>query len=397
MVNLNDFNPECITYSQMNMIFNARIYYRRLMNITRAYMRNRYYNLGPTDVLFDRLYLETLGIGGLLHLNFGRELSDQYSLLLSQFTIALRELISAQIEGNTEGINQSLQRLYDNVNTRADLLAAANPYWNAEEYRNLFGAYIQAIINEANALASGNLNEDIALYESLTELTNRFGDTLAEGIYNFTTSGATTPAQESGPCISHEQMRTIQNVRMFWFDFEVWARSYMVSRYLNIGDAEANFNRLKQVTVDRANEIKKIYGEQFSADSLRLSNDFIELIKSFIDAQLAGNNDEENRIIQLMYENTAARAALQASANPFLSEEEWRDRLSNLQVVGFINESTSLLSGDMARSLDIFTDLLSEAQAISDYFALALFNYFTKTNSSSMSDSILTGGKKSPK
>jgi len=55
MIKINDFNPECITYSQINMIFNARIYYRRLMNLTRSYMRNRYYSLGAVDVLFDRL------------------------------------------------------------------------------------------------------------------------------------------------------------------------------------------------------------------------------------------------------------------------------------------------------------------------------------------------------
>ena len=38
-----DFNPQCITYSQMNMIFNSRIYYRRLMTWTRAFLISKYY------------------------------------------------------------------------------------------------------------------------------------------------------------------------------------------------------------------------------------------------------------------------------------------------------------------------------------------------------------------
>jgi len=217
--------------------------------------------------------------------------------------------------------------LYDNINERATYLAAVNPYWSEAEYKNLLGTYVQYLIVEANALSSGNLNQDIALYESLAEQTNKFGDVFAEGVYNFITSGANIPAQESGPCITYEQMRTIQNIRMFWFDFEVWIRSYMISRYLNVGDEEETFNRAKKVAVDYTNEIKNIYGEKFAADLLQLLNEYLDLVDDYITAHLAGNIDETNRIVQLLYQNAANRAALQASANPFLSEDEWRNSI----------------------------------------------------------------------
>lgn len=378
MVKRNDFNPECITYSQMNMIFNVRIFYRRLMNLTRSYMRNRYYNLGTEDVLFDRLYLESSDFGKLLHLNFGRAYSEQYSLFSSQFVNDLRDLISAQIAGNTEGINQNVTRLYDNFTKSASLRAAMNPYWSEDEYRNLLETYVQALITEANALSTGNFNEDIALYARLTELTNRLGDVFAEGVYNFITTGANIPAQVSGPCITYEQMRTIQNIRMFWFDFEVWLRSYMISKYLKIGDTEAIYNQLKKVVVDYTNDIKTVYGEKFAADLLRELNDYIDLVNNYTTAQLAGNTDEINRIIPLLYKNADNRAALQASANPFLNENQWRNSLYNLQVRGFINESAAIKSGDIARSLDIYIALLNQAEDMSGYFAQALFNYFTQ-------------------
>jgi hypothetical protein len=361
------------------MIFDIRTYYRRIANLTRSYLRNRYYDLGQADELFDRLYLEYLDLGTMLHLNFGRANEDQYSQLLGQFVIDLRELISAQIAGDTEGINQNLQRLNDNIDARAAFLASINPYWSADEYKYLFGTYFQLLMKDANSLSSGNFNEDIALYEPITELTNSLGDTFAEGVYNYITSGKSLPAQEGERCISYEQMRTIQNITTFWFDLEVWMRSYMLSKYLKVGDVEADYNRLEKVIVDYTNEIKKIYGEKFAADLLQYLNEYLDLFDNYTTAQMAGNVDEVNRIIPLLYQNAASRAALQASVNTFLSEDEWRKRLYDMQVQGMINESTAILSGDITRSLDIYIDLLTQAENIADYFERALFNYFTQT------------------
>lgn len=374
MVKINDFNPECITYSQMDMIFYARLYYRRILALTRSYMRNRYYSLGAEDVLFDRLYLESLDIGRLLQLNFGRARPETYSQYLSQFVIYLRDLISAQIEGNTEGINQNVQNLYDNINTRAAFLAAMNPYWSEAEYKTLLGTYVQGLIELANAYSSGNLNEVITIYDNLTEQTNNLGDAFAEGIYNYITSGSSIPA--SGPCITYEQMRRIQNIRMFWFDLMVWLRTYMIDKLLKLGNEDAVYNRIKKVIADYTNELKSIFGEKLGEDLAQYLYEYLELVDNYLNAQMAGNIDEINRIIPLLYQNAASRAALQASVNPLLSEEEWRNRLSNLQVRGIIDETTAILSGDIARSLDIFIDLLNQAESMSDYFAKTLFNYF---------------------
>lgn len=377
MIIKNEFNPQCITYSQMQMIFNMRIYYRRILNITRIYMRNRYYNLGSPDVLFDRLYLEYLEIGNMLHLNFGRANQNQYSRLLGEFAISLSQLISAQIEGNTEAINRNVRRIFDNVHTRAAFLAEINPYWDANEYRNLFDTYIQYLIRSANALSLGNLNEDIALYDPITELTNTMGDVFAAGVFNYITSGKTPPAPEGEACITYEQMRTIQNVSMFWFDLQVWLRNYMLSKFINIGDKEATFDRLKRVVVDFGNEIKNIYGEQFARDIVQKLSEYIELVDQYTTAQMEGNNEEVNRIIPLLYQNTDTRAAMEAAATS-LSENEWRSRLRELQVQGIIDQSTAILSGEIARSLDIFMVLLDRAENMSEFVAPGLFNHFTQ-------------------
>ncbi|HYE67837.1 MAG TPA: hypothetical protein VEA58_04450 [Anaerovoracaceae bacterium] len=379
MITKHDFNPQCITYSQMNMIFNARIYYRRLTTWTIAYIISRYTGVGTSEELFGRLYLESIDIGNMMQIIFGRDVSDRYSQMVSQFPIAFRDLLSAQLEGDTESINQYVDQLYRNVGERAAFLEAINPYWTESGYRDLFGTYIQYTIEIANAFASGDYSKYIETYDRLTEHTNKMGDTFAQGLYDYITSGQQTtdylPLQESDQCITIDQMNTIFNIRMFWFELATWTRSYMLSRYRGLGNTEAVFARLKQVPVDYTNTIKQIFGEEVAAGLLQELNTYLELLDEFITAQLEGDIDEIDRITKLLYENADKRAALISSVNPFWTFEEWRNRLYN-NLRDTLNQSTTFLMGDYARNIDIYSRILDLAENTSSYFAQGLFQYF---------------------
>jgi len=378
MVTKRDFNPECITNSQMTLIFNARIYYRRLTTWTRAYILSRYFGIGTSEELFGRLYLESLDIGDMLQIIFGREVSEQYSLLLSRFAITFRDLLDAQLAGDAEAVDENVERLYQNVLERSVFLEGINPYWTAEEYVSLFNAYIQYIIGIANAFASGDYSREIRLYDELAAHTNRMGDVFAEGIYNFITSGGRCRPQEGEQCITYEEMNEIYNIRMFWFELVTWVRNYMLSRYAGIGDADEVFERLRQVPADYVNRVSKLLGDGFAEEYVQLFYDYIDLIRDFITAQLAGNTDEVGRITQRLYQNADERAAFVAAINPFWNEEEARTRLYN-NLRATIDESSSFLMGDYARNIDIFSRLLDQAESISTWLAQGLVRYLEST------------------
>ena len=375
MITIMNFNPQCITYSQMNMIFNARIYYRRLTTWTRAYLISRYFGIGTAEELFGRLYLESLDIGNMLELIFGHENSNRYSQLLSQFPIALRDLISAQLEGDTQAIQQNIDRMYLNVDQRAEFLEAMNPYWSKTSYQNLFDSYIQHTIEEANAITSRDFSKDIEIFDEFTDLTDKMGDTFAQGIYEYITTGQPTAGLPPEQCITYEEMDQIYDIRMFWFEFVTWVRIYMLSRYKGIGNEQEALARLRKVPEDYISSLKKIFGNKVPADYLQLFDQYIELISAFITAQLEGNTDEINRITRQLYQNADARAAAITSINPrFWKEDEWRTRLYN-NLRATIDESTTLLAADYARNIDIFRTLLDQAESTSNYFAQGLFNY----------------------
>jgi len=374
-----NFNPQCITYSQMNLIFNSRIYYRRLTAWIRAYLLGRYFGIGTAEELFVRLYSETLDLGNMLQIIHGRGDAERYSQLLSQFAIALRDTITAQLEGNTEEAVQQVNRLYQIAAERAAFIGVINPYASQTEYENLFEIYIQYVLEDANALATGDYGKDIALYDLLTAHTDTMGDAFAEGIYGFITSGMgeqqDLQPSEGLQCITYDQMDAIFSIRMFWFEFVTWIRNYMLSRYRGIGNTEEVHARLLQVPVEYVNALRQIFGDKVPEDYVELFFTFIDLIDALITAQMENNTEEIDRITQLLYENADKRAAAITAINPvFWDEGEWRARLYN-NLSSTMEESTAFLIGDYAGSIDIFSRLLDQAEDTSNYFAQGLLNY----------------------
>lgn len=381
MIKKKTFDPQCITLSQMNMIFNTRTYYRRLTTWINEYLISRYYGDETTADLFSQLYFESLQVGKMQEIILGREISEQYSQYLSQYVITLREMISAQLDGDMEAVNKYVEQLYEIITQEATFLAIINPYWDDFEYYNLFANYTQYIIEMANAIAAGDFNKIITVHGLLDTYNNMMGDVLAQGLYDYITAGADVDysAHEDIQCVSYDQMNTIYKIRIFWFELATWVRFYMLSIYLGIGDDSGLvLERLRQVPVDYVNQLRQFFGEKVSDDYLALFNTYIDLIVAFIDAQIKGDVEEINRITQLFYENENERAAFLNAINPFWDEAETRNRLHNL-LQATIDESTTFLTGNYARNVDIFSRILDQAESMSYFFAQGLFDYINYT------------------
>jgi len=362
----------------MNLIFNARIFWRRLTIWTRIYITSRYLGIGTAEVSFDRLYLENSDFGDMLRILFSRSISDRYSQLLNQFSIGLRELISAQIQGDLDAVRQNIDRLLQNADQHAAFLASINPYLNETEWKNLLTTYLQDTLEEASLFASNDYRKQIEYFDRLTELSNTMGDAFAQALYDYITSGAQNSnnlsPQDGQRCLTYEQMNQIYNIRMFWFDLTDWVRAFMLSKYNDVGNEDEVYARLQQVVADYVNNLNQFFGETIVVNELQLElNAYIDLIDSLITAQKEGNTEEIDRITRLLYQNANDRAASVSSINPYWDENEWRTRLNN-NLRSTLDESTMFLTGDYARNLDIFSTLMDQAESSSDYFAQGLLS-----------------------
>lgn len=374
MVSKQRFDEQCITYSQMDLIFNARIFWRRLTTWFRVYIISRFAGIGTAEEAFASLYLESSYFGDMLQFIFGREIANNYTQIMNEYTIGFRDLISAQLAGDTEVVNQAVNRLYQNTEQQAAFLSSINPYLNEAEWRTMMQTYLRYTIDEANAFVSGNYSKDIETFDSLTALTNRMGDVFTQAMYDYITSNMQfTKTVSPVQCVTYQQMNQIYAIRMVWFEFVTWTRAYILSRISGIGNENEVFARLKLVPMEFVAKLEQITRVNLDA-YLQHLNSYIDLIAELVTAQIEGNEEELKNVTQRLYQNADEGAAILAGANPFWDEEELKMRLYDM-LRNTIEESSTLLSGEYARNLDIFSSLLDQAENISSYFAQGMFKY----------------------
>jgi|GEM_PF-549209 hypothetical protein len=385
-----DFNPECITFCQMNLIFNARDYYRRLTTWISAYVTSRYLNLGNVEEVFGRLYLESLDVGNMMRMVYNRDLSNQYGQMISQYAINLREILSAQINGDVDALNHYINVIYEENKKRAEFLASINPYWDQEEWISLIDDYLQHTIEETNSFAAGDFTKSMEHYDKLMELSNTMGDYFAQGLYNYITSGTEygiiPPPQANTPCITYDQMNLIYNVREFWYELVTWVRNYMLSKYIGLGDINQVYERLRQVPVKYLSSMNQIFGDKITGGYVQLVDEYIDLIDAFTTAQLNGNTDQVDQLAKRLYQIVDKSAEFIASVNPLWNEDELK-KLLNTNLRAIIDESGAIMTGDYARSIDIFSRLLDQADSIGNYLVQGLFNHMSQQGASENSGS----------
>ena len=375
----NKFNEQCITLSQMNLISNMRMFWRRLTIWTRIYIISRYLGIGTAESAFERLYIENMDFGNMIRIHFNHDISNRYSQLLNQFSIGLRQLVTARLEGDIATVRRNLDQLLQNADERAAFLASINPYLDEEEWKDLLITYLQYTLEEANLFASKDYRQNIEYFDRLMDLSNTMGDVMAEALYDYITSGTedtnTSSPQENQTCLTMDQINQIHDIRMFWFELNHWIRAFMLSRYVGIGDEDEVYARLKQVPADLINNLNQFFGETPGANELQLElNEYIGLIDSLITAQKEGDTDQVDRIVRLLYQNADDKAASVSSINPYWDQAVWKNRLySNLRST--IDESRMFLTEDYARTMDIYSALLDQAESTGDYFTEGLVNY----------------------
>lgn len=373
MVNINNFDEQCITYSQMSIINNARLFFIKLSAWFRIYIISRYYGIGTPEESFQRLYSEISGISNLFQMAFDRQSVDEISQLFNRFIFAVRDLITSQLQGNTAAMNQNVNRLYQISRNSSSFLASINPYLNEEEWRNLLDTYIQYTLEEANALAAGNYTSFIQYDEIILDHINKMGDILAQSLYDYLISGYELSPQSNLQCITYELMDQLFRLRMAWNEINILTNMYMLSRYRGIANPDVTKTILNQFIIDHVDRLQQFFGTNLENYSQQLLT-YINLIDSLITAQIEGNVNEINLITQLLYQNADQRAASIATLNPVWNETEWRTILYNwLRYV--IEQSTTYLTGDYSRNLDIFRTLLNTTESAGDYFARSIFDY----------------------
>lgn len=363
---------ECISLSQMNIIFNSRDFWRKFTIWIRLYLISRYSGFGNVEEAYSHLYYYPSEFTTMLQLIFGKDIKDRYNQLLVQQIITLKELIDAQTQGNMELINQRINELYQNGDEQAKFLSEINPYWDTIQWRQLINTYIRYTIAEANYISMGDYANSMNAYSSLMNQAVSMGDYLSLGLFKY----MDLDSNQEGQCITYEQMNTIYQIRTFWFETAIWTRAILVGKLTGKGYSELAYARLEQNISNYGELLKKFFDETKVNEYLQILYNYIDLINGLIDAESTGNVEEINRITTLLLENADKRAMLLTDMNPYLDQDEWRNLLYKY-TQDTIDEISTFISNDYRANIIIFDDLINQASHTADYFSEALYYYNT--------------------
>lgn len=368
-------DQQCISLSQMNIIFNSRDFWRKFTIWIRLYLVSIYSGFGNIENAYSHLYYYPSEFTTMLQLIFGKDIKDRYNQLLEQQIIIFNELINAQIEGNTELINQHINELYQNGYEQAKYLSEINPYWETIQWRQLINTYIKYTITEANYLSIGDYANSMKAYDSLMNQSISLGDYFSLGLFKYLNLESHA-SNETGQCISYDQMNTIYQIRTFWFEMAIWTRAILVGKFTGKGYSELALARLKQNIADYGELLKNFFDDPKVDEYLQILYNYIELVNDLINAGTVGNVEEINRITALLFENADKRAMLLTDMNSYLDQNEWKSILYGY-TQNTIDEISTFLANDYQANINIFDDLLNQASHTGDYFSEALYYYNT--------------------
>lgn len=181
----NNLQHNCIPGWLMNLVIHATSVWKDMSIWTRAYVYSAYAGIGSQEVIFERLYRIPADFGSTFRLIFGNEIADQYSNLLSNQIIILREIITAQINGNIDEVNQNTQRLYQNASDRAALLARINPFWNQKEWENLMRSYLGMTLDQSTRILAKDYPGEIIIFDRILFAAGLIADYFSLGLHNY--------------------------------------------------------------------------------------------------------------------------------------------------------------------------------------------------------------------
>ena len=154
-----------------------------------------------------------------------------------------------------------------------------------------------------------------------------------------------------------------------WADHVIWTRQYIVAAASGSPDAEAAAGRLLRNQEDIGSAIVPLYGKEAGAKLTDLLKSHILIAVDLVDAAIKGNKRAFARHDRRWDDNADEIAAFLAGANPNWPEEDVRDLLAqHLSLTK--GEAVARLGqdwdGDVAAFDDIFTEILTMADALAD-------------------------------
>lgn len=185
--------------AQLNLIFRARMLWRDLATWLRDYIVSLYGGIGNVEAVSNRLYRIPVEYGNMLRLYFGDQIAEQSINLMIQYIALFQSLFVALKNKDVNSVNAFTQRLYQNVDERAELSSNTNPFWSKSGWVSLSSAFTSMHIEQATTFLTQEYEQNAAVFDRILALTNIIGDYFSQGLIYYFVLGQPMSLQSPEP------------------------------------------------------------------------------------------------------------------------------------------------------------------------------------------------------
>ncbi len=375
---INQAGNECISSTQANIIYNERLFRREIVYWGRVFFNSVFANIGSEEEVFARYYYTPSAYLYTLRFILSRKVTEEIEGRYQRYIILIREIVGSALRGDAEGAEAGVAQLYMNVGERAQSLSEIFPDLDKEVLEEMLGRITQYELEQINAYIAQDHSRLIELTDNIIAQADKTSDYVASGIIKRITAAPVPGSIAEGRsstnqpvCVTPAELDIMLDIATFWIELVTWYRAYRVSIMAGIGDEEELHNRLIRETEDFGDLLKTFVDAEVADTQVRLVQEYLLIMDQHLRARAEGNVDEMNRLYRLAVENIEERAAFYDASFPGLDAEEWRNHLLKLHST-LIDMGGEFLAGNYAQNILIFNSLINLAEDMGLHFLDAL-------------------------
>jgi hypothetical protein len=189
---LQEFEQQCLTFEQLNILNNLISLWQRYVIWTRALFLSKLENSTNLDAVQNRVDQLPMDFYNVLRVFYGERLAEQFLISFQLYVRAHSSLMNAMIANDQEAVNTAAQELYARADEIAAFLSQA-PYWSMQQWQSLLYRDISLSISEFRAALTGEYENEISIFERLLLNATEIGGYMARGIFQSTQAPPAIP------------------------------------------------------------------------------------------------------------------------------------------------------------------------------------------------------------
>lgn len=139
-------------------------------------------SLKDQEVIINRIYEIPIDLSRVLKIYFSEEQTTVFENLFKEHITLTISLIKDTLDNNQISFNHTLVEWTNNNKALSRQLADMNPYWNQQQFENLWSNLLSMTLEEATARKNMQYATDVYKYDNIEYFVLMIADILWEGI-----------------------------------------------------------------------------------------------------------------------------------------------------------------------------------------------------------------------